>query len=81
MIGKDQGIRNHDVLSPSSIEDHNLGNVIGRERLTSFVYSVCLRFVTVESNNREFLLFVSLSLHLHLKLPAILFRLALAQFP
>ena len=55
VVGKYQSIRNHNILSPSSIEDNDFGNVVRRQWLASFVYSVGSFFVTIKANNGELL--------------------------
>jgi len=51
MIWKDQGIRQHDVFSPSGSEHYDLGDVVGRERLDALVHGVGFGFVAVEADD------------------------------
>lgn len=55
MVGKDQRVGKHHVLSPSSSKHHDFCNIIWRERLAPGVYGVGFCFVAVESYNGEFL--------------------------
>ena len=55
VVGKDQSIRDHNILSPPYIEYDDLRYVIWRKRLTPFVDCIRFRFVSVEAHNRKFL--------------------------
>jgi hypothetical protein len=51
MIREDQRIRQHDILPSSSSKHHNLGNIIWRQRLDTFVHGIGFSFVTTEAND------------------------------
>lgn len=65
MIGEDQTICQYDILASASGEDHNLGDVVGRQRFDTFVHGIGLGLVAVEAHDGEFLRGrVSVSFHL-----------------
>jgi len=54
MIRKDHCVSNDNVFSPTGGKDDDFSDVIRRERLAARINSICLGFITVESNNGKF---------------------------
>jgi hypothetical protein len=55
MVGENEGVCDHDILSPARRKDDDFGNVVGREGFDALVHGVGFGFVTVEADDREFL--------------------------
>jgi len=62
VIGEDQRVCQHHILSPPSSEDDNFSNVVRRQRFTTSINSICFRPITAESDNGEFLIGKSVQL-------------------
>ena len=70
MVRENQRICHNHIFTPASVENNNLGNIIGSERLTApipyqprvtdggphglRIDSICLGFVAIESHYRKF---------------------------
>ena len=54
MIWKHQRIRQHDILPPTRRKNHNLGNILGRQRLHALIHLLRLIPISTKPHNAEF---------------------------
>lgn len=54
MIRKHQRIRQHNIFPPARRKNHNLGNILGRQRLHALIHLLRLILIPAKSHDAEF---------------------------